>query len=160
MFLSSGNHTPGSRFYSDLLDTLADLHLPAHTQASLKSLATLWLVPINARHVMTMLFNWSSHGGENEDKTLLLRSQRCHKGEIRHVSISARQQSLRVDRIFVGLSSELHYRIVRSTVPGKCRGHQPKGFTPDKMSHNSTINVSFCKIIIRLCHCMTAITRV
>ena len=38
MFLSSGNRTPGNRFYSDLLDTLADLHPPAHTQASLKSL--------------------------------------------------------------------------------------------------------------------------
>jgi len=36
----------------------------------------------------------ASHGGQNDDKTLLQRSQRCHKGEFRHVSISARQQSL------------------------------------------------------------------
>ena len=46
------------------------------------------------QYVMTTLFNWSSYGGQNEDKTLQ-RSQFCHKGEFRHVSISARQQSLR-----------------------------------------------------------------
>jgi len=47
--------------------------------------------------VTTTLFkiNSSSHGGQNEDKTLLQRSQPCHKGEFRHVSISARQRSLR-----------------------------------------------------------------
>ena len=45
-------------------------------------------------YVMTTLFNWSSYGDQNEDKTLQ-RSQFCHKGEFRHVSISARQQSLR-----------------------------------------------------------------
>ena len=56
-----------------------------------------------------------------------------------------------VDRIFVGLSWELHYRIVRSS-----DGRQPG----DKRAHNSTTKVSFCTIIIRLCHCMIAITRV
>ena len=30
----------------------------------------------------------------------------------------------------------------------------------DKRAHNSTTKVSFCTIIIRLCHCMIAITRV
>ena len=35
--LSSGNRTPGSRFYSDLLDTFL-LHPPARTQASFKAL--------------------------------------------------------------------------------------------------------------------------
>ena len=30
----------------------------------------------------------------------------------------------------------------------------------DKRAHNSTIEMSFCTIIIRLCHCMIAITRV
>jgi len=45
-------------------------------------------------HVMSTLFNWSSHGGQNKDGTLLQRSQRCHKGEFRHVNISARQRSL------------------------------------------------------------------
>jgi len=44
---------------------------------------------------MTTLFNWSSHGGPNEDRTLLQRSQHCHKGEFRQVSISAQQWSLR-----------------------------------------------------------------
>ena len=44
---------------------------------------------------MTTLFNWSSHGGQNEDRMLLQRSQRCHRDEFRHVSISTRQRSLR-----------------------------------------------------------------
>jgi len=44
---------------------------------------------------MTTLFNWSSYSGQNEDKTLLQRSQRCHKGKFRHVSITTRQRSLR-----------------------------------------------------------------
>ena len=30
------------------------------------------------------------HDGQNEDETLLQRSQPCHKGEFLHVSISAR----------------------------------------------------------------------
>ena len=34
------------------------------------------------------------------------------------------------------------------------------GQQEDKTAHNFTINVSFCTIIIRLCHCMIAITRV
>ena len=46
------------------------------------------------------LFNWSSHGGQDEDKTLLQRSQRCHKGAFRHVTISARQRSLRCGQNF------------------------------------------------------------
>ena len=61
--------------------------------------ANLHLVPINA-HVMW----WSrhsidqvraSHGSQNEDKELLQPSQRYHKGEFWHVSISAQQRSLR-----------------------------------------------------------------
>ena len=44
---------------------------------------------------MTTLFNWSSHGGQNEDRMLLQRSQRWHRGEFRHVSISTQQRSLR-----------------------------------------------------------------
>jgi len=56
-----------------------------------------------------------------------------------------------VDRIFVGLSWELHYRIVRSS-DGRRQG--------DKRVHNSTTKVSFCTIIIHLCHRMIAITRV
>jgi len=39
-------------------------------------------------------FNWSSHGSQNEDKTLQ-RSQRCHKGEFLRVSISTQLRSLR-----------------------------------------------------------------
>jgi len=43
-----------------------------------------------------------------DDRVLLQRSQRCHKGEFRHVNISTRQYD--VDRILVGLSWELHCR--------------------------------------------------
>ena len=57
--------------------------------------ANLQLISINTHHMMTTLFNCSndqvraSHGGQNEDKTLLQRSQHCHKGEFWHVSINA-----------------------------------------------------------------------
>jgi len=34
------------------------------------------------------------------------------------------------------------------------------GQREDKRAHNSTTKVSFCTIIVRLCHCMTAITTV
>ena len=53
------------------------------------------------------LFDWSSHGGQNKDKTSVQCSQHCHKGEFQHVNISA-QQWYNVDRIFMGLSWELH----------------------------------------------------
>ena len=65
---------------------------------------------------MTTLFNRSNHGGQDEDKTLLQRSQRCHKGEFRHVSISARQRSLRCGR-------NLRGAFLRATLPmavGSC----------------------------------------
>jgi len=59
-----------------------------------------------------------------------------------------------VDIIFVGLSWELHCRwqLDRALERWRTRG--------DKRVHNSTTKVSFCTIIIRLCHCMIAITRV
>ena len=53
------------------------------------------------------LFNWSSHGGQNEDRTLLQRSQRYHSRD--HYDVA---------RIFVGLSWELYYRTVRSSDGG------------------------------------------
>jgi len=96
-------------------------------------------------------FARASYGGQNEDKTLLQRSQHCHKGEFWHVGISARQRLLRCGQNLRGLSWELHCRIMRSSDGGQ-RG--------DKRAHNSTTKVSFCKIIIRLCHCVIAITRV
>jgi len=36
--ITSGNHTPGNRYYSDVLDTFR-LHPPASTQALLKALS-------------------------------------------------------------------------------------------------------------------------
>jgi len=71
------------------------------------------LVPINA-HV-----TWwprSSHGGQLEDRTLVQRSQRCHNGEFRHISISTRQRSLQCGQ-------NLRGPFVRATLPmrvGSC----------------------------------------
>ena len=97
---SSGNRTPGSRFYSAILGRLR-LHPPAHTQLSFKALGCSY----NCMRLTCGSFELTHmsrddhavqlighiHGGQNEDKTLL---QRCHNGEFRHVSISARQRSL------------------------------------------------------------------
>jgi len=54
--------------------------------------------------------NWSSHGSQNEDKTLLQHSQHCHKGEFRHVSISPWQWSLRCEQ-------NLRGPFLRATLP-------------------------------------------
>jgi len=46
---TSGNRTPGSRFYSDLLDTLADfVCIHQLVLKTVQSLPVQWLVPINA----------------------------------------------------------------------------------------------------------------
>ena len=87
----------------------------------------------------------ASHGGQNEDKTLL-QCSRCHKGdEFWHVSISARQQSLRcgqnLRRPFL-TATLLDHALERWRTWG------------DKGAHNSTTKVSFCTSITRLCHCM------
>jgi len=99
-------------------------------------------------------YNCSSHGGQNKDRTLLQCSQHCHKGEFGHISISARQQSLRCGQ-------NLRGPFLRATLPmivGWCvRAMTDNG--GDKRAHNYTTRVSFCTII-RLCHCMIAITRV
>ena len=68
---------------------------------------------------MTTLFNWSSHGGQNEDKTLLQRSQPCHKGEFRHESISASDHN-DVDRIFVGRAHKSTTKVCFCTIIGHC----------------------------------------
>jgi len=52
------------------------------------------------------------HSGQDEDKTLLQRSQCCHKGEFRHGSISARQQSLRCGQNLCG-------PFLRATLPDR-----------------------------------------
>ena len=62
------------------------------------------------------LFNWSLRGGQNEDRTLLQRSQHCRNGEFRHVGISTRQQSLRCGQ-------NLRGPFLRATLPmtvGSC----------------------------------------
>jgi len=100
----------------------------------------------------TTLFNWSSHGGQDDNKTLLQRSQRCHKGVFRHVSISARQQSLRCGQNFRGPFLKLHCRwqLDHALERWRTRG--------DKRAHNSTTKASFCTIV-RFCYCI-AITMV
>ena len=59
-----------------------------------------------------------------------------------------------VDRIFVGLYWELHWRWQLDRALERWRQ------LGDKRAHNSTTEVSFCTITIRLSHCMIAITRV
>jgi len=65
---------------------------------------------------MTTLFSWSSHGGQDEYRALLQRSQRCHKDEFRHVSISTRQRLLQCGQ-------NLRGPFLRATLPmrvGSC----------------------------------------
>ena len=110
IIIASGNRTPGSRFYSDLLDTWADsvcihqLVLKHCSKAPDCSYTcnSKWLTcdPFQLMHVTwwprcSIDEVWASHGGQNECKTLLQQSQPCHKGNFQHVSISARQRSLR-----------------------------------------------------------------
>jgi len=67
-------------------------------------------------HAVQLIKPWSTHGGQDEDKTLLQRSQRCHKGDFRHVSISAQQRSLQCGQ-------NLHGPFLRATLPmtvGSC----------------------------------------
>jgi len=59
-----------------------------------------------------------------------------------------------VERIFVDLSWELQ---CRWQLDRALERWQPRG---DKRAHNSTTKLSFCTIIISLCHCMIAITTV
>ena len=87
----------------------------------------------------------------NKDKTLLQRSQRSHQGECRHVSVIARLRLLRCGQNLREPFLRATLPIVRSSDGGQ-RG--------DKRAHNSNTKVSFCTIIIRLCRCMIAITRV
>jgi len=58
-----------------------------------------------------------------------------------------------MDKIFVSLSWELHCRwqLDRALERWRTRG--------DKRAYNSTTKVSFCTIIVRLSHCMIAITK-
>ena len=106
---TSGNRTPGSRFYSDLLDALAD-SVCIH-QLVLKRRSKQLVCSCNCRqltygsfqlthmshddHTVQLIQFERAMAAKNGDKTLLQHSQHCHKGEFRHVNISARKQSLR-----------------------------------------------------------------
>ena len=75
-----GNCTPGSRSFSDFVDTWADSVPPAHTQASFKGrlyskAASLQLIPIVTRNVTNMLFESSEQWLPEEGKELLQHSQ-------------------------------------------------------------------------------------
>jgi len=59
---------------------------------------TRWMT----RRITWSWFNWLRNGGQNEDRTLLQRSQHCHNSEFRHISISTRQQSLRCTQNLCG----------------------------------------------------------
>ena len=159
--ISSGNRTPGSRFYSDLLDISVNIY-----QLVLKRCSSVRLLAYYCRrltcgsfqlthmscddHAVQLTEPWWPKRG----RTLLQRSQRCHNGEFRHVSISTRPRSLRCGQNLRGpfLRATLLMRV------GSCA--RVMRTREDKRSHNSTTKVSFCTIIIGFCHCMIAITRV
>ena len=75
----------------------------------------------------------ASHGSQNEDKTLLQRSQHCHKGEFWHVSINARQRSLQCGQ-------NLRGPFLRATLPmtvgSFARLGSDGGQRGDKRDHN------------------------
>ena len=98
------------------------LHPPARIQASFKALCCsyncrrLTYGSFQLMHMSRDDHAWANHGGQNEYKTLLQRSQPCHKGEFRHVSVSERQLSLRCGQ-------NLRGPFLRATLPmrgGSC----------------------------------------
>ena len=148
--LTSGNRTPGSRSYSDLLDTSADsicIHQLIFKRRS-KSQAARIIVGGNAIDQVR-----ASHGGQNEDIIMALTTLpqgwvSAHKHQCKTViSTMWTESSWAFPKSYTGDDSW----IMRSRDGGQ-RGN--------KSAHNSTTNVSFCTIIIRLCHCMIAITTV
>ena len=113
---SSGYRTPGSRFYSDLLDTSVCIHQlirskPLVCSCNCRRLAdgSFQLTHMSRDDHAVELIE-PSHGGPDKDKTLLQHSQRCHEGEFRHISISARQRSLRCGQ-------NLRELFLRATLP-------------------------------------------
>ena len=84
--LPSGNRTPGSRFYSDLLDTTVCIHqlvlkrrskaLGCSSNCRRLAYGSFQLTHMS-RDVHAVQFNWSSHGGQGEDQTLLHLSDCC-----------------------------------------------------------------------------------
>ena len=87
---------------------------------------------------MTTLWNWSSHGGQDEDNTFLQRSQRCHKDEFRHVRISTRQRSLRCGQKSSWAFPESYTADDSSIVRSSDGGHgETKGFiTPPSVTES------------------------
>ena len=144
-------YTPGSRFYSDLVHTWAEyvcihqLVLKPCSKSASMQYNCRWLIPINA-HV-----TWWPRCSIDEVR-VSHGSQPCHKGEFRHVSISARHM-MWTESLWAFPES---YNANDSWIVHSSNGG-PQG---DKRAHNSTIKVSFCTIIIRLCHCMIAMTTV
>jgi len=101
-------------------------------------------------HAVQLIKFEQATAAQNEDKTFLQCSKHCHKGEFRHVSISAQQRSLQCGQNLCG-------PFLRATLPDRALKRWRR--MGDKRAHNSTTKVSFCTII-RLCHCTIAITRV
>ena len=98
-------------------------------------------------------FNWSSHGGPNEDNVIAALTT-LPQG---WVSTCKHQCTT----VIIRCGQNLRGPFLRATLPmtvGSCA--RAMADTGDKRAHNSTTKVSFYTIIIRFCHCMIAITRV
>ena len=113
ILVTSGNRTPGSRSYSDPFGYLGrlGLHSPTHTQASFKALGcSFQLTHMSGDDDAVQLIE------PRRPNRRLQRSQRCHNGEFRHISISTRQRSLQCKQ-------NLRGPFLRATLPmrvGSC----------------------------------------
>ena len=162
-YLTSGNRTPGGRFYSDLLDTSVCIH-----QLVLKrSSRALGCSQHNCK--------WLSYGS----------FQLTHMSRDDHaVQLIEPWRPKRRQNIFIALTTlpqrwvsarKPQYTTAITTMWTESSWTFPESYTADeswnvrssdggqrgdKRAHNSTTEVSFCPIIIRLCHCTIAITRV
>jgi len=141
------------------------LHPPACTQASFKALGCScncrWLTCGSFQ--LTHVTWWprcsidqvqASHGSQNEDKILLQHSQHCHKGDL----ASKHQCTTAITTMCTESSWAFpeSYTADDSWIMCSSNGGQ----RVDKRAHNSTTKISFCTIIVHLCHCMIAIMTV
>ena len=149
LFLATTLLVAGSTLTFGYLGRLC-LYPPVRTQASFKALHcahVMWLPRCSIDQDRV------SHGGQNEDKTLLQSSpQGWVSAHIHQCTTAITTMYTEFSWAFPESYTADDSWIVHSSDCGQCG---------DKRAHNSTTKVSFCTInIIRLCHWMIAITTV
>jgi len=155
MNVTSGNRTPGSRFYSDLLDTSVCIHQLVLKRLSKRSYNCRRLtdgsfqLTLMSRdvHAIQLILPWRPKRRQNIITALTTLPQGW-------VSAHKHQYTTAITPMW----TESSWAFPESYTAGSCtRALADNG---DKRAHNSTTKVSFCTIIIRLYHCIIAITRV